>query len=594
MIRIPLKNRFFFRLLIAQIFLVSIPLVLTGIVLIRTSETAFREIVLSRNREFARRSADQLQMTLQRAREILRLNARNPAIYRMDRLTQEMVLNRLIQDVRLFKRLMIVDTTGALVSSTDFPPHLTGSIDTSLLQAARQGRAFYSRVRIGRDRLPYIQMAEPLARFNEVVGFLVADVDLKAMWELVDASVVGERGEAFVVDQEGFFIAHTDRRKVYLKQRLGDSQILQDILVGHGGQRVYRDRDGVEKIGAYAPLPEWQWGVVIQQPTSEAFRPGHLMRRQILLFVLIGLLLASGMAFVLSRWITRPLQGLMTGIQRFSTGHLDYRIPRMSRDELGQLAEEFNQMATRLQRFQDELKRRERADVLGKMASILSHEVRNPLNSMAINLQVVKRELEKNTPDEGKIRKFLDILGSEIRRIDDLVSNFLLAARPPKLQKRREDLIQILEEVIATHQLRAEQQGVQVERSYALQTLHLRVDRQKIKQVFLNLFLNALQAMEHGGRLTIKTGIVSPSYSEVSGVPSSCARIEFEDTGVGIAPSDLPRIFDIYFSTKKDGTGLGLPIARQIVEEHGGKIAVQSQVNRGTTVAVFLPLDEGG
>jgi len=589
--KIKLKDRLITKLLLSHILLASVPLLITGLVLINTAQESIKRIVWERNLEFARRASEQIGLTLKQAQEVLRLTSRNPAVYGMNRMAQEMTINGLLREFKVFNRISIIDPQGKMVSSTSFPLSQENFFGEPFFEKAVKGESYISEVYISEEKLPAVIMAEPIVHLDAVIGVLVAEVNLKAMWDLVDSSIIGENGQAFVFDNKGRFIAHSDRRRVYLREYFRQEDIIREISQGRAGQRIYTDVKGQQMIGAYAPLKEMGWGVLIQQPTVEAFAPARKMRVQISLFVLLSILIASALAYFYTQRITRPVKELVSGIKRFSTGDLSYRIPPLGNDEIGMLSEEFNRMADRLDRFQRELRRTERLKTLGKLASVLSHEIRNPLNSMVINLQIIKRELRKEKIDSQKLQTHLDIVVSEIKRMDELVSNFLIIARPPKLEKRKLPIAEIIDETLLAHYPDLLNRNIRLEKDYKVDHLVVPVDKDKIKQVFLNIYLNAVQAMEGGGRLKVELDVVKEG---LKGLDRGCsyAVIRFSDTGVGIEPSQLERVFDFYYSTKEGGTGLGLPIAQQIVEEHNGKITVDSKLGKGTIVSIYLPIDE--
>jgi signal transduction histidine kinase len=256
---------------------------------------------------------------------------------------------------------------------------------------------------------------------------------------------------------------------------------------------------------------------------------------------------------------------------------------------------EFDAMAISLLENQKKLRRAERLATLSKFASIVSHEIRNPLNSMAINMQILQRELQKKGGgSREKQDKYLNIVASEIDRLNTLVRNFLLIARPRELKLSACNVTSILEEVLLSQESRAQKQNVRILRDFHSGVNTCPADRDQLKQVFLNIVINAFEAMPTGGQLKVFTrseilrtmtgGVEEPRERR-------CVEIVFKDSGVGIPKNERETIFDFYYSTKKGGTGLGLAIAQQIVEEHGGTLFVESEVGRGSTFTVTLPTE---
>jgi len=592
--KIKIRNRLLTRLLLSHILIVTIPLFITGNVLVNTAQNSIRQTILDRNLEFANRSTRFIDLQLRTATDLVKSQAQFQSIFEMNKSTQELAINTLFTEFDLFRQLSVLDTLGNLIASTSFEDSLHmkfGRKDriTGILAAfARDGR-YHSDVYVSDESLPMLDVAEPVTRFGEVVGILYAIVDLKAMWDIVDENKVGDRGEAFIFNNEGVYVAHTDRRKLYSNQKLVNPTVVAQIKQGKSGQLIYHQSPNVEMVAAYAPIGNYGWGAMLQQPTSEAFAPARRMRFRVMQFMFISVLLASLLAFFYSRWIVKPVKQLVSGMEQFSQGELNYRIAKVTDDEIGTLAENFNEMAERLIEFQNKLKRTEVLETLGKLASVLSHEIRNPLNSMVINMQILKRELAKEKINKERVEKFYGILAAEIKRVDQLVTDVLLIARPPQTRKEKVAINEVIDEITMMQVADSLGKGIRIEREYEKVPILANVDIAKIRQVILNLTLNAIQAMPGGGKLTI--GLKETTTAMLGNHRTKAVVLSFADSGDGISKKDLGKVFDFYYSTKDTGTGLGLAIVQQIVDEHQGRIALESQIEKGTKFTIYLPVE---
>jgi signal transduction histidine kinase len=224
------------------------------------------------------------------------------------------------------------------------------------------------------------------------------------------------------------------------------------------------------------------------------------------------------------------------------------------------------------------LRRMSRADKLatvGELAAGAAHEIRNPLTAIRSSLQY----LESKGPDETS-RKLLASALQETERIDGIVSALLAFARPSEISKERHDLRETVEESLELISFQARAQKVAVSKAVPPAPLLIRADRAQLKQLFLNVFLNAIQAMPAGGTMNVETLVMDERK----------ARVTVTDTGEGIPEEKLDRIFDPFFTTKKGGTGLGLSICYNIVKSHQGDIEVKSKAGQGTTILITLPL----
>lgn len=628
--KIRIRHRLLTKLLFSHFLVAAIPIIFTAWFILNTTQHSIQQTILAKNLELSRRAAQLIRSTLEQARAIIQLMAQNPAIYEGNRILQELTIHHLVKQFPIFDHISLIDTTGAIsvITAYDTQPDSANLIHA--LQNTRQGLGFYSEARLSAERFPVIDISEPIYRHNEIIGLVFAQVNLRAMWELVESSKIGEKGEAFIFDKNGRFLAHSDRMQVYLSNYFGEKEILDDIAHNRQNECIYVNRQKIEMLAAYVPLfeadtteilpgqfdnmmfdtlrfpddkltaqfesgpqaagfPHLRWGLVIQQPTSEAFAMAQMMRFQIVAVGFASFLVAALLAITITRWIILPVQKLMSGMTRFAAGELKYKVETTGRDEIGQLSQRFNDMAERILDIQEKLKKAERFETLSRMSSVLSHEIRNPLNSMVINLQIMRRELRKPSIKIDKLEKYLAIVDTEIKRLDELVRDFLLVSRPPKLKKDKTKLDQLLNEIIIAQQVFSLERGVRVERRFEISEVRAYLDTAKIKQALLNIYLNAIQAMSGGGKLQI--GLALESVPDAASLMIRFARIEFSDTGKGIEPKALEQIFDFYYSTKDQGSGLGLSIAQQIIEEHGGKISVSSELNRGTTFYIRLPIE---
>jgi two-component system, sporulation sensor kinase E len=222
----------------------------------------------------------------------------------------------------------------------------------------------------------------------------------------------------------------------------------------------------------------------------------------------------------------------------------------------------------------------ERMNALTMLAAGVAHEIGNPLNSLHIHLQVVERKLRKKA-DPALARELgdsLQVAREEIKRLDFIVQKFLAAVRPTTPQFELADLNQIARESVEFLGPEIADRGIDVRLQLHADLPGLRLDRDQIKQAFYNLIRNASQAIGSGGALTIRTDFDDEQV-----------RISFADTGEGISPEELGKVFEPYFTTKKTGSGLGLLIVHRIVREHGGEIEFESEEGSGTTVTIYLP-----
>jgi len=297
----------------------------------------------------------------------------------------------------------------------------------------------------------------------------------------------------------------------------------------------------------------------------------------------LSALVGMGLALIIliawyTRRATRPITELAGAARRVASGQLDFEVPVSRHDEIGVLSQTFNEMLADLRHkreLEERLRRAEQSAVVGRLASGIAHEIRNPLNFINLSIDHLR---EKFAPT-SEAAHILSMIKDEIGRLNRMVSDFLSYGRPARLKVRELDAASLVDEVAALVAAHAGEQGVRLEvRVQGEGETTLNADGEQLKTCFSNLMINALQAMPNGGALGVT---LRPEPSQLV--------IEFTDTGHGIPPGEIEQIFEPYYSTKDTGIGLGLPLTRKIIEEHGGTISVTSEPGRGTTFTVALP-----
>jgi len=294
--------------------------------------------------------------------------------------------------------------------------------------------------------------------------------------------------------------------------------------------------------------------------------------------------ICGALLVVLTYTVQRPMVELQQKIAELGAGDLTVSVSFAHRnDEIGDLGRNFNQMVKQLRENREEIERLHRTQMsraehfatLGEVATGLAHEIRNPLAGIAGVIEIISRDLPATSP----AREVVKDVRQEIARINHIVTDLLQTARPHPPKVRKSDLNTTVEHAVMLGRQQAMAKGIEIALHKAPSLPEIEHDSDQIHQVLLNLLLNAQQAIDSKGRIEVTVERRGPS-----------AVIEVTDNGRGIAPDHLPNIFRPFYTTKGDGTGLGLSLARRIVEDHHGRIDVTSTVGKGTTFAVVLPV----
>lgn len=336
---------------------------------------------------------------------------------------------------------------------------------------------------------------------------------------------------------------------------------------------------------------------IISVPDSLLFKNIRSVVRPLLIVSALALLLISALAYYLSRYLSRPIIDLARAATRLSTGDLASRVQAKSTGEVQVLIDSFNQMAANLDRTtvskqelevqvkqrtrqlleaQEDLVRKEKLALLGQVAGSVGHELRNPLGVMSNAVYFLQTVL---SDADDSVKEYLGIIKNEIAGSERIVSDLLDSVRTRPPQPETVDIAQLIEQTLPKCSVPA---SVSVKLDIPATLSPLQVDPQQIHQVFRNLISNAIEAMPQGGTLEIRA---------VEHKKDGTVTVSVRDSGTGMTPEQLGKLFQPLYTTKARGIGLGLVVVKNLVEANGGTVEVQSESGKGTVFAVTLPCD---
>ncbi len=390
---------------------------------------------------------------------------------------------------------------------------------------------------------------------------------------------------AAVVDTAGTIVAHSDPSRI--GERLVESGDLEQLLAESALNQL-------REVYLTGRTVAWRQPMLLN---DEEFGEIHigvstlLVRRELdaslgpaALVAGIALVVAIFIAMLLSQVVLRPIHVIQSGLSRLGRGDLGVTLD-LKDDEFKDLGDVFANVTAQLRSVAPEGAKRaqllelsRRVMALGRLTAGVAHEVKNPLNAMTIHLELLKQKLASGAP-ESATASHLDIIGREIRRLDDVVQGFLKFVRPEELSLKPVQPATIIDDVVRVIEPEAKAAGVALETS-CTDGQPIDADTTMLRQALMNLARNAMQAMPSGGRLHMTCG------------PGRDGRVELriQDTGIGIAPENLAKIFDLYFTTKETGTGIGLSLVYRTIQLHHGEINVESTPGKGTTFVINLPV----
>ena len=461
------------------------------------------------------------------------------------------------------------------------------------------------------DGRPHMIMAVAEAAPGE--GVIAADVDLGSVIDAIRRAQIGTAGYAYAIDNDGQVIAHTTNISLVLADtNLGAlpqvHAALASAATGHGVVTNGRDPQGTEVLSAFESVDPPGWRVFVEEPLSVAFAPIQAAIWRTVVLLVVFLMAAIATSVLLARNLAKPIEAIQVAAAKIGSGSLDQRIKVSSRDELGALADEFNRMAARLQASyagleqQVQERTRELARALAELddksreleaashhksefLANMSHELRTPLNAISGFSQVLRKELYGEI-NEKQAEYLDDVLASArhlLSLIDDVLDLSKVEAGQIELQVEPFSLPAALERGVVMVREGATNGGVRISLSSDPGIDTVIGDERRVRQVVFNLLSNAVKFTPAGGTVDIATAQLD---GEV--------RVSVSDTGPGIAPEDQERIFEEFQQAsagkeQREGTGLGLALSRRLVELHGGRIWVDSELGKGSTFVFTLP-----
>ena len=480
------------------------------------------------------------------------------------------------------------------------------------------GEPTFSPVYFRNQSEPFITIVVP--EQGPGAGAVVSEVNLKFIWDVVSQIAVGKTGYAYVVDARGILVAHPDISLVLKRTDLSSSIQVQTALKSSSNPAnpgladviIARNLEANRVLTTYHPIGLLGWQVIVEQPLKEAFAPlyGSFWRAGFLL--LIGLGLAVMAALYLARRMVTPIQALQAGAARIGSGELDLTIDVKTGDELETLADEFNQMTSRLRESYTGLEQKvqERTQALARaVASIeeksrqlevvsrhksefmtnMSHELRTPLNAIIGYTEMLQEQAEDLNQEDmlPDLQKIRDAGAHLLELVNDVLDLSRIEAGRMELYLETLDIAALVDGVVAVLDPMVKANGNTLVIRCPEDIGSMRADATKVRQLLFNLLSNACKFTERGN---ISLQVVREPVEGKDGISFSVT-----DTGIGMTPDQVGKLFQLFsqadssIAARYGGTGLGLTVSRQFCEMMGGDISVISEAGKGSIFKVWLP-----
>ena len=556
-----------------------LPLVAYGVLSIVSLTRGAQQAVVAGNLNVARQVTEQIDLYVVGSVKILKAVAADLERTRLEQWQQDRILKNFVLQFREFKELTLVDENGrAIVSSRLGTP--TATVPGS--EGVNIEGVLMSRFSLDDDLLPTADVAVRLDR-GDGSGWLVGRLNLEELWRMVDRIRVGAAGYALLVTSEGQLLAHGNPAAKSRVAR-GDNlrshplvsrvqAVLPDTQVASG---EYSDERG-PMLGVAAHLPSLNWTVIVEQPRAEAFAIPIRLQWQLGIAIIVALMVMLGVGYFWGYRFIDPILALTRGTRALAEGRLGERVKVTSKDEIGQLALAFNNMADKLVELQEDVRKKERQALFGRVSIGLVHDLSHPIQNIGNSCKLIVKMFD-DVEYRDTFKRTIERELAQVKRVLDDLRN---VARPIPMQRFPLDLNKALTELVESMQPTAESSGLNIETEFVFGPLYVEGDLFALNRVSRNLLMNAMQATPPRGRVVIRT------LRE-----GGHAAIEVADTGCGIPRERLDSIFEDFVTTKRRGLGLGLAISKKIVEQLDGTIAVASEVGVGSTFTLRFPLTE--
>ncbi|MGD0036850.1 MAG: ATP-binding protein [Bacteroidota bacterium] len=432
-----------------------------------------------------------------------------------------------------------------------------------------------------------MELYNELVRLQDRISAYVSDEEdfVKGIGDDFCESLAAEYGIDFSI-YRGATIQASSRSELYRASLLDvrlNGKVFASIVLNGRTQVLANEKIGsVEYVVGYSPLLiNGRIVGIIAIPTLNKQRDieAEISQQNAYVFgvyaFIFGFALAGG--GILALRFARPLHNLTGAVKDVAEGNLDINVSVTSRDEIGILAQSFNDMISKLRTSRDELAKHERENAWKEMAKQVAHEIRNPLTPMKLSIQHLRQAFKDQAPEREEIlQRVTQTVIDQIEALSRIAAEFSHFAKMPERRFERVSIDDLLKETI---NLFREVQGVSFIDQLACPNVKAIADSDQLRGVFINIIRNAIQAIEKAGTITIKTS-----------QEGRMCLIIISDTGLGIPEEIRSKIFEPNFSTKSEGMGIGLAIAKRVIEDHGGKITCQSDRRKGTAFEIRLPI----
>ncbi|HAT72458.1 MAG TPA: hypothetical protein DCS63_06555 [Elusimicrobia bacterium] len=616
------RGRLFYKFLIIFLIVSLVPLGIVGYYLVNLSQITLNRAISRDQEALAVGFADTVSSYIINFRNVLFDAAHLQDFSSMDTAKQQGLVSHIMQLHAAFLEISVIDAAGSetvrlgrFVHESKMRDFSNDALFTKVMRAGEfvggleKYMGSYPAITMG------VQIVNPVT--NQPVGAVLAKMSLTALSSLLKTGFPETtHTQAAVIDSNGFLIAHSNSKEIYKPDAKLPDDVLKILLQNDaktGGGEIILESTGERVLGAFAEVTELGWVIYIQRSVSVAYQASDDMLKRTWRMMLIVTVFVLFLGYAVSLVITQPIQALREAAIKLGEGDFDY-LPDLSmpNDEIGELAHTFMQMSeslkiktaeimsakTELERLnrslenrveartrelksaQDELIKKERLAAIGQMASVVGHEIRNPLAVINNSIYFIKTKVNASAavnPLDPKVTKHIAIIESEIRQANGIIDEILGFARTRELNPKLVHLNSYLEDLTMSYPVPAH---IEMIKNFSPENPTVNIDADEMTQALRNLIKNGIEVMPEHGKIYVRSEMAD----------AGTVRIDVEDTGCGMPKETAEKIFAPFFTTKARGTGLGLAVVKKVADRHKGRVEVTSVVGQGTCFKFFIPI----
>jgi len=447
-----LPSRIWHQIFTLLALLVIIPLVILGALLTQTSQKALRASILHNHKKIAIHATGEVRESIKSAQQALHVTASILGTLHADHWRQETSIVELALQYPVFQRISYIGLDGQETVSSNLGEALRNQSRHPAFLEAKLGRDHISEVQIAANSIPFLTMAVPVQQLGKTKGVLMAEFNLRGIWDLIDSIQFGNTGKAYLIANQDTIIAHPDKKLVLKNAAPVHSHIIEEALPNRAESREDTDETGTAWIFSYAPIEELNWNLVISQTKKEAYASSNTMKAQSSMIILLSIAAAILISLLLSRLISKPIHELIQGTKRIARGDFTHSFRIRRRDEIGRLLFAFNRMTARLYKA----KQIENLSVVGRAATKIVHELKNSLSLVNTFIHL----LPKRHKERKFINDFCNTVSKELSSWKTMLHSMTDLAKLQELPMDTVNINDVLEDVISLARLQIRQKGV--------------------------------------------------------------------------------------------------------------------------------------